>query len=340
VLAAEILGGLEAEDPQRAAFLSRLYSQEDPRVRQAVLRATSTVAELTVDRLVLRALRSDDTGVLAAACDALEERAPGWRAAPPPPGTPILSVRTPGAPMPAAPPPPVTAPAEREVQRALAAALRTLQAADDLEALQAWASAVAASGERGFEDELRQLAAHTNPAVRTRARETLSSLSLSMTDLPAPAHPVNPLEVDQLRFGASRIVLETDRGRIEIELLPEEAPTTVARAVSLVEAGFYDGLVFHRVVPGFVVQTGDPGGDGYGGPGWTQRCEDNRIPYERGTVGMALAGRDTGGSQFFITHGAQPHLELRYTAFGRVVAGLDVVDAIQVGDRILTARVE
>ena len=87
-------------------------------------------------------------------------------------------------------------------------------------------------------------------------------------------------------------------------------------------------------MPAFVVQGGDPRGDGYGGPGFWQRCEDNRLPYTRGTVGMALAGRDTGGSQFFITHGAQPHLEGRYTAFGQVVAGLDVLDQLQPGDRL------
>ena len=92
--------------------------------------------------------------------------------------------------------------------------------------------------------------------------------------------------------------------------------------------GYFDGLSFHRLVPDFVVQGGDPRGDGEGGPGYTIRDELNQEPYLRGTVGMALAWRDTGGSQFFITHSPQPHLDARYTVFGRVVSGMDVVDAL------------
>jgi cyclophilin family peptidyl-prolyl cis-trans isomerase len=137
-----------------------------------------------------------------------------------------------------------------------------------------------------------------------------------------------------------RVVLTTERGEIAIELLGRAAPLTVRNFASLVESGYFDGLPFHRVVPNFVVQGGDPRGDGSGGPGWQIRCELSSLPYERGTVGMALDGRDTGGSQFFITHSPQPHLEGRYTVFGRVVAGMDVVDAIVQGDRILRARVE
>jgi cyclophilin family peptidyl-prolyl cis-trans isomerase len=89
------------------------------------------------------------------------------------------------------------------------------------------------------------------------------------------------------------------------------------------------------VVPDFVVQGGDPRGDGWGGPGYTIRCEINPRPYGRGAVGMALAGKDTGGSQFFVTHGPQPHLDGGYTVFGQVREGMAVVDALTVGDRIL-----
>ena len=134
--------------------------------------------------------------------------------------------------------------------------------------------------------------------------------------------------------------LQTSRGEVRIELRPDVAPTTVARILGLVEEGFYDGLRFHRVVPGFVVQGGDPRGDGYGGPGWAQRCETSPLPYERGTVGMALAGRDTGGSQFFITHGRQPHLEGRYNRDRAVAEGMEVVDLLQAGDRIDSASLE
>jgi cyclophilin family peptidyl-prolyl cis-trans isomerase len=108
----------------------------------------------------------------------------------------------------------------------------------------------------------------------------------------------------------------------------------VANFVGLARRGYFNGLSFHRVVPDFVVQGGDPRGDGWGGPGYTIRCEYNTLGYERGRVGMALAGKDTGGSQFFITHSPQPHLNGRYTIFGEVIEGEDVLDAIQVGDII------
>jgi len=102
--------------------------------------------------------------------------------------------------------------------------------------------------------------------------------------------------------------------------------------------GFFDGLPFHRVVPEFVVQGGDPRGDGTGGPGWEVRDEINLLRYARGTLGMALSGPDTGGSQFFVTLSPQPHLDGGYTAFGRVAAGLEVLDRIEQWDRIVRAR--
>jgi cyclophilin family peptidyl-prolyl cis-trans isomerase len=104
--------------------------------------------------------------------------------------------------------------------------------------------------------------------------------------------------------------------------------------VRLAERGYFDGLVVHRVVPNFVIQDGDPTGTGSGGPGYTIRCEYNRLRYEAGMVGMALSGKDTGGSQWFITHSPQPHLNGRYTIFARVVRGMDVVHRIVQGDRV------
>ncbi|HWC75625.1 MAG TPA: HEAT repeat domain-containing protein [Gemmatimonadales bacterium] len=130
------------------------------------------------------------------------------------------------------------------------------------------------------------------------------------------------------------IFLETDRGILEIELLPTEAPITVAAFLDLVERRFFDGLRWHRVVPNFVVQDGDPRGDGWGGPGFVVRDEINPVRYNVGTVGMALSGPDTGGSQYFITHSAQPQLDGTYTVFGRIVAGVPILDAIGQGDRI------
>jgi cyclophilin family peptidyl-prolyl cis-trans isomerase len=109
--------------------------------------------------------------------------------------------------------------------------------------------------------------------------------------------------------------------------------------VALAEAGFFDGLSFHRVVPGIVVQGGDPRGDGYGGPGYVVPCEWSNLRYERGTVGIALAGKDTGGSQFFGTQTPQPHLDARYTVVGHVATGLDVIDLLLPGDRIESVEV-
>ena len=122
--------------------------------------------------------------------------------------------------------------------------------------------------------------------------------------------------------------IETDRGVIEVELAILDAPLTVANFMALARKGFFDGVAIHRVVPDFVVQQGDPRGDGEGGPGYTIRDEINTRPYLRGTVGMALDWEDTGGSQFFITHSPQPHLDGRYTVLGHVVDGMDVVDRL------------
>jgi cyclophilin family peptidyl-prolyl cis-trans isomerase/HEAT repeat protein len=133
--------------------------------------------------------------------------------------------------------------------------------------------------------------------------------------------------------------LETTRGTIEVELAIADAPLTVANFVRLARSGFFRHVPIHRIVPDFVVQAGDPRGDGEGGPGYTLRDELNGRPFLRGTVGMALAGPDTGGSQFFITHSPQPHLDARYTVFGQVVRGMDVVDALAPGDAIVRVRI-
>jgi cyclophilin family peptidyl-prolyl cis-trans isomerase/HEAT repeat protein len=138
---------------------------------------------------------------------------------------------------------------------------------------------------------------------------------------------------------STQAFLDTDRGTIQIELAVLDAPLTVDNFIALARRGFFNGLTFHRVVPDFVVQGGDPRGDGEGGPGYTMRNEISELPYLRGTVGIALDWADTGGSQFFITHSPQPHLDAKYTVFGRVIAGMDVVDKIQQGDVIRRVRV-
>ena len=136
-----------------------------------------------------------------------------------------------------------------------------------------------------------------------------------------------------------RLLIETPQGPIEIELFAADAPRTVDNIVRLANAGFFDGQQWPRVVPNFVVQGGDPRGDTNGGPGYSIRDEINRHPYGRGTVGMALAGPDTGGSQFFITHSPQPHLDGSYTVFGRVISGMEAAEHILPGDPILRISV-
>ena len=130
----------------------------------------------------------------------------------------------------------------------------------------------------------------------------------------------------------ARAHIEMDAGEIIIEFFPGEAPLTVLNFIRLAEKSFFNGLSFHRVVPNFVIQGGDPRGDSWGSPGYAIRSEFNRQLYIPGKVGMASAGPDTEGCQFFITHSEQPHLDGKYTIFGRVIKGLDVVNAVQAGD--------
>ncbi|HLR07062.1 MAG TPA: peptidylprolyl isomerase, partial [Pyrinomonadaceae bacterium] len=126
----------------------------------------------------------------------------------------------------------------------------------------------------------------------------------------------------------------TSKGSFVIEFLPEDAPLTADNFIKLARKGFFNGQTIPRVVPNFVIQAGDPRGDTNGGPGYSIRCEINEVPYERAAVGMALSGKDTGGSQWFVTHSPQPHLDGGYTVFGRVIRGMDVVDRIARGDII------
>ena len=133
--------------------------------------------------------------------------------------------------------------------------------------------------------------------------------------------------------------VETERGSVRIELDGTLAPRTSGAIISLASDGFYDGLVFHRVVPGFVVQGGCPRGDGFGGPGYALLDEVSPQPFSRGTVGIATNGRDTGGSQFFVMQAEHPHLVGGYTQLGHVTEGIEVIDALQEGDRILRVRV-
>lgn len=138
-------------------------------------------------------------------------------------------------------------------------------------------------------------------------------------------------------------IIDTVKGKMKVTFYEKDAPNTVANFVKLSKSGFYDGLTFHRVIPDFVIQGGCPRGDGTGGPGYTIKCElDGGNQYhDRGVLSMAHAGRDTGGSQFFICHNREntQHLDRHHTCFGRVVEGLDVIDQIRQGDRINTITI-
>jgi peptidyl-prolyl cis-trans isomerase B (cyclophilin B) len=138
------------------------------------------------------------------------------------------------------------------------------------------------------------------------------------------------------------VKLETSRGDIELELYAEHAPKTVNNFVFLINESFYDGVIFHRVIDKFMVQGGDPEGTGRGGPGY--RFEDelvgNPLKHESKVISMANSGPNTNGSQFFITHLPQPHLDGKHTVFGKVTQGVDIVDAIRQGDVITKASVK
>ncbi len=149
-----------------------------------------------------------------------------------------------------------------------------------------------------------------------------------------------PLSIDAQRTYVASI--ETDKGTIKVELYPQHAPQTVNNFLFLAREGYYDGVVFHRVIPNFVIQGGDPTGSGCGGPGYkfADELKGNPLKHETGSLSMANAGPNTNGSQFFITHAPQPHLDGKHTVFGKVVAGQEVVDAIRAGDKMLRVRVE
>jgi peptidyl-prolyl cis-trans isomerase B (cyclophilin B) len=139
-------------------------------------------------------------------------------------------------------------------------------------------------------------------------------------------------------------IIKTEKGDMKVEFFENDAPGTVKNFTDLSKKGFYNGLTFHRVIPGFVIQGGCPNGNGAGGPGYTIPCElngDNQY-HDRGVLSMAHAGRDTGGSQFFICHNRQntQHLDRNHTCFGKVVEGLDIIDSISPGDKILSIEVQ
>ena len=224
----------------------------------------------------------------------------------------------------------------------LDAAYSHLTSTNDAEAMLAIQRAFVGLQDSSVVNSLEKTLHDPNHSIALGAAETL--LKLTGRDYRGSVPPeviAPPTENDWAALEAirpgQRISFRTTKGTFTIRLRKDDAPFTVLAFYRLVKEKFYNGLTFHRVVPDFVIQGGDPRGDGWGGPGFTLRSEFSMASFVRGSVGMASSGKDTEGCQFFITHVATPHLDGRYTLFASVVWGMQVVDRIEVGDKILNA---
>ncbi|MFP4228628.1 MAG: peptidylprolyl isomerase [Salinivenus sp.] len=226
----------------------------------------------------------------------------------------------------------------------LASVYRSLETPADLEGMTSILDALGTLGGASAESVLRDGLDHPHPTVRQAAAQSLSQIrDTTVTVDPRPLPDTPSLDWDSLQdLGPHpQLILETNRGTITLELDTEQAPQTVQALARFAREGQYEDVPFHRVVPNFVVQGGDfARGTGFGGPGFFLRTEVTRLGHRRGTLGMASAGKDTEGSQFFVPHSLQPHLDGSYTSFGEVVDGMDVVDRLRVDDRIIDARLE
>ncbi|NTW49538.1 MAG: hypothetical protein HGB19_07415 [Chlorobiales bacterium] len=229
----------------------------------------------------------------------------------------------------------------RNYVQPISTALSIFSGANDVETTVSLLESLGKMKRRDALPTIKKYLSYENKLVRRKAADAYSEISGN----PAPVPPtiVLPTKIDMMPFRDYMknpvVVLTTSKGIVEIELFLGETTFTVANFVRLVQQHFYDGLSFHRVLPNFVVQGGDPNGDGTGSPGYTIRSEFTPRSFERGVVGMASAGKDTEGSQFFIMHSHHPHLDGNYTPFGKVVKGMDVVDQIEVGDKIISASI-
>ena len=349
-VAAPLLQGLARNDrPTRVLnAVARWRTERSPVAYAAALSALAPLDASRADSLLDAALRSDDVRIAAAAVQAVTARWERTR----PEGAETTFRRLSGAVRrgdPAllyhgAPTLADSAFAEMGAADTLAATYRTLSTPDDLEGMTTVLEALGTLGSPTATSVLRDALDHPHSAIRTAAAQGLSTAMDSTVTAAAKPLPETPsIDWNYLReLGPHpRLVLETNRGTVTIELDTEQAPQTVQAITQFAREGRYDAVPFHRVVPNFVVQGGDfARRDGFGGPGVFLRTEATRIGHRRGTLGMASAGKDTEGSQFFVPHSMQPHLDGNYTAFGRVTDGMDVVDQIRVDDRIKSARVE
>jgi cyclophilin family peptidyl-prolyl cis-trans isomerase/HEAT repeat protein len=301
---AEVLGTLPADRVTPA--LVDLSADEDARVHGAALRA---LASLKVPDLIERltvALQASDFSTRATAATLLGE-------ARPPDGLRLLE----------------EAYVRGDGDSAYGARLAAI------EAMAVYGEAAVAGLQRALTDR--------EWPIRLRAAQLLRTLKVdAAAERPAPVRwPASFFESDALLHPpySPRAFIETRRGVIEVQLEIADAPLAVATFVEQVRNGLFNGLPVHRLIPGFVIQTGDPRGDGTGGPGYSQRDEFTVRPFLRGSVGLASAGPETAGSQWFITTAPQPHLDGRYTNIGRVVGGWDVLDRMGPGDLIERVRI-
>jgi cyclophilin family peptidyl-prolyl cis-trans isomerase len=175
----------------------------------------------------------------------------------------------------------------------------------------------------------------------TELQNTISFMEGSESDIDSPSQN-QVIDVSKLPelLKIKAFVVKTSKGEIVMEPKVFEAPETVMTIAKLIQEGYYDGKLFHRVVPNFVIQTGCPYGDGWGGLDFTMRSEFSRLQYSTGAVGMASSGQDTESCQWFVSQSPTPHLNGRYTLFAYVTSGMDVVHTIEVGDRILEMTIE
>jgi cyclophilin family peptidyl-prolyl cis-trans isomerase/HEAT repeat protein len=301
----------KAGDEMSVGILHAMLRDEDARVLPGVLEALRQARGKDALDTLRRHLEHADLGVRVAAAEGIAALSPAGHSGP------LLSAWRRGL-----------GDGEGELEARIAAVVALAAQKDD-------------AAKSGLDEVARKDPAR---AIRVRAGQLLREQGGEAPD-PGPERVVRaPLDYAEAmapydpRAGvplySPRAFLKTRHGTIEIHLDVVEAPLTTASFVALARRGFYDGLTFHRVEPGFVVQGGCPRGDGNGGPGYALRCEITRRPYTRGSVGLALSGKDTGGSQFFITLAPQPHLDGGYTLFGQVAAGLELVDKIRPGDVI------
>ncbi len=307
---AELASTLGAFEAERALPLVRLLlSDTDARVVPAALRSLVKLGAPDAESVVIAHLGHDDIMIRAAAAALVAEKQYASAA----PRLPAALERSKGD---------VSFDARVAVLSAMAAL------APD-RAVEVWRGALSDADwavRRHAADQWRRLDATADVSVM---RPAPTGHAADFYQAPALVSP---------QF-SPQVYLETARGVIHLELDVIHAPLTSQSFIALARRGYFDGIVFHRVVPNFVVQAGDPRGDGEGGPGFAIRDELSDLPYLRGTMGMALSWADTGGSQFFITHAPQPHLDGRYAIFGRVVEGMDVVDRLRRWDRIEKVRV-